>query len=128
MQNTVVAHCLDGTLVKGVTNNFFPNKPSFHVVDRDSGERREITIADLKAVFFVKDFDGDPERREQADVDRTGFGKKMRVEFGDGETLVGYCQGYSPNRPGFFVFPSDPDSNNDRIFIVTAATRSAEFI
>jgi hypothetical protein len=128
MQNTVVAHFRDGTLVKGVTNNFFPNKPGFHVVEHDSGARREIATTDLKAIFFVKDFAGDAERDERSDIERTGFGKKMRVEFEDGETLVGYCQGYSPDRPGFFLFPADPGSNNDRIFVVTAATRSAAFI
>ena len=128
MQNTVVAHFRDGTLVKGVTNNFFPNKPGFHVVDKDSGARHEIATADLKAIFFVKDFAGDATRDERNDVDRTGFGKKMRVEFDDGETLVGYCQGYSPNRPGFFLFPADPGSNNDRVFVVTAATRAAAFV
>jgi hypothetical protein len=128
MQNTVVARYPDGTLVKGVTNNFFPNKSTFHIEDRGSGERREITTAELKAVFFVKDFEGDSTRDDRADVDRTGFGRKMQVEFQDGETMVGFCQAYAANRPGFFLFPADPESNNDRVFIVAKAVRSAEFV
>jgi hypothetical protein len=128
MQNTVVVHIPGGTLLKGVTNNFFPNKDKFHLADKDTGEVREIPVAGLKAVFFVKDFAGDPNYREQADVVRTGLGKKIQVDFNDGETLVGYSQGYSSNRPGFFMFPADPESNNDRVYVFTAATRAVCFL
>lgn len=128
MRNTVVVHFPGGTLLKGVTNNFFPNKDRFHLTDKDTGEVREIPLAGLKAVFFVKAFEGDRNYQERTDVERIGLGKKIQVDFEDGETLVGYCQGYAPSRPGFFVFPADPDSNNDRIFVVTAATRDARFL
>lgn len=128
MQNTVVVHFPDGTLLKGVTNNFFPNKDKFHLTDRDTGEVREVPLAGLKAVFFVKAFDGNAGYREQADGERTGFGKKIRVDFSDGETLVGYSQGYAPGRPGFFVFPADAGSNNDRVFVVSAATEAVGFV
>jgi hypothetical protein len=39
----------------------------------------------------------------------------------------GYTSGYSPDRPAFFVFPADPQSNTERIFVVTAATGHVEF-
>jgi hypothetical protein len=128
MQNTVVVHIPGGTLLKGVTNNFFPNKDRFHLTDKDTGEVREVPLRGLKAVFFVKDFEGDRAYREQTDVERTGLGKKIQVDFKDGETLAGYSQGYSPDRPGFFIFPADPHSNNDRIFVLTAATRAVRFL
>jgi hypothetical protein len=50
------------------------------------------------------------------------------VVFQDGETLVGTTQGYDPTRPGFFVIPADPASNNDRCFVVTRATKTVSFI
>lgn len=128
MQNTVVVHFSDGSVLKGITNNFFPNKDKFHLTDKDTGEVLEILLSGLKAVFFVKGFDGDPAYRERSDVERTGLGKKIQVDFNDGEVLVGYSQGYTPNRPGFFVFPADPQSNNDRVFVVTAATRATRFL
>jgi len=128
MQNTVVVHFPDGTLLKGVTNNFFPNKDKFHLADKDTGEIREVPLSDLKAVFFVKDFAGDPDYREQSDTERAGLGKKIQVDFSDGETLTGYSQGFSPARKGFFVFPADPQSNNDRICVLTAATAAVRFI
>jgi hypothetical protein len=128
MQNTVVVHLPGGALLKGTTQNFFPNKDKFHLTDRDTGEIREIPLAGLKAVFFVKDFAGDPNYQERVDGERSGLGKRIQVNFKDGETLVGYSQGYTPNRPGFFVFPADPESNNDRIFVLTAATVSVRFL
>lgn len=128
MRNTVVAHFPGGALLKGITNNFFPNKERFHLTDKDTGEIHELLLADLKALFFVKTFDGDPAYREQTDIERTGLGKRIEVVFNDHETLVGYSQGFDPRRSGFFVFPVDPQSNNDRIFVVTAATASARFV
>lgn len=128
MRNTVVVHFPGGSVLKGITNNFFPNKDKFHLTDKDTGEVREILLSGLKAVFFVKGFDGDPAYRERSDVERTGLGKKIQVDFSDGEVLVGYSQGFAPNRPGFFLFPADPQSNNDRVFVVAAATRAARFL
>jgi len=39
-------------------------------------------------------------------------GKQVEVTFADGEIMVGSTLGYDPNRPGFFVFPADPNCNN----------------
>lgn len=128
MQNTVVVHFSGGTLRKGVTNDFFPNKDKFHLTEKDTGEVCEVSLAGLKAVFFVKDYTGDRAYRERTDVERLGFGKKLQVRFKDGETLIGYSQGFAPNRSGFFVFPSDPESNNDRVFVLSAATKEVRFL
>lgn len=128
MRNMVVVHFPGGNVLKGITNNFFPNKDKFHLAEKGTGEVREILLSGLKAVFFVKGFEGDAAYRERSDVERTGLGKKIQVDFNDGEVLVGYSQGFTPNRPGFFVFPADPESNNDRVFVVTAATKAARFL
>ena len=128
MLNTVVLHFNTGIIQKGTTDDFFPNKDMFHFRENDRGEIREIRLGDLKAVYFVKNFDGDPNYQERDDVARVGFGKKIRVNFKDGETQVGYTQGFSPDRIGFFVFPVDPASNNDRVFVVKSATDKVQFI
>jgi hypothetical protein len=128
MQNKVVAHSSDGILIKGITNDFFPNKDRFHVAEDGTGELREVVLAEQKAVFFVKDYAGNSEYEDRTDVERIGFGKKVRVDFVDGEKLVGYCSGYLPNRPGVFVFPSDPDSNNDRVYVVAASALQVQFV
>jgi len=127
MLNNVVLHFKDGVVRKGTTDDFFPNKPSFHFNDVE-GSAKVIPVNSLKAVFFVKSFTGNPDYNERDDVDRAGFGRRIRVTFKDGETQEGYTQGFSPERQGFFVFPCDPSSNNDRIFVVSDATEITEFV
>jgi hypothetical protein len=128
MQNQIIVRFTDGKILKGTTADLFPNKAVFHLKDKDSGILQEINILNLKAVYFVKCYDGNPGYQEKDDIERVGLGKKIKVQFKDGETLIGYTQGYSPNRDIFIVFPSDPDSNNERVFVVTNATGMVNFI
>lgn len=128
MRNKVVVHYLDGRLVKGYTNDFFPNKESFHLSEDESGEGHEVSVSELKGIFFVKSFAGKPGERHREDVERTGLGRKIRVDFKDGETLIGYTSGYSPGRAAFFVFPADPESNNEKVFVVAAAASAIGFV
>lgn len=128
MQNKVVVQTINGEIIKGITNDFSPHKDFFHLKEQGSEEILEIDILDLKAVYFVKTHEGNPNHDEEMDAERAGFGKKIRVLFKDGEEFFGYMQGFSPNRPGFFVFPTDADSNNDRVFVVSSATDEINFI
>ena len=113
MRNQVVVHYGDGRIRKGFAVDFFPNKESFHLSEADSGETVEIQLSDLKGIFFVKSFEGDPAHQRRTDVERAGLGKKIRVDFKDGEALLGYTSGYNPGRTGFFVFPMDAEENNE---------------
>ena len=90
----------------------------------------EVHAAELKAVFFVKDFAGNPEYSEhlEADALHPALGRRIKVVFSDGEVVVGTTTGYQPTRPGFFVEPADPVSNNERCYVVTAATREVSFL
>lgn len=128
MQNHVVIHTISGEIIKGLTNDFSPHKDFFHLKEQPSEEMLEIDILDLKAVYFVKTYEGNQNHDEDTEAERVGFGKKIRVLFKDGEELLGYTQGFSPNRPGFFVFPVDAESNNDRIFVVNSATDEIYFV
>lgn len=126
--NRVVAHFQDGRLLKGVTNDFLPTKDRFHLLPSDSSPTAkplEVLLAELKALFFVRDLKGRPERRELHNFDpsKPPAGRKIRVAFKDGEILMGTTQGYQPGRPGFFLVPADAGSNNERIYIVAAAAK-----
>ena len=120
--NRVIAHFRDGSLIKGTTGDFLPTKKKFTVVDGD-GVTHEIKIRGLKAIFFVRELDGDP-----GHVERKGFfhkhsqGKKVMVKFADGEVIFGHTLSYSRRGLGFFMFPGDPDCNNTKVFVVHAAT------
>jgi len=128
MQHKIIVRFTDGKVLKGTTADLFPNKAVFHLKDKDSGIIQEIDIFYLKAVYFVKCYDGNPGYQEKDDIERIGLGKKIKVQFKDGETLIGYTQGYSPNRDIFIVFPADPGSNNEKVFVVTNATSMVSFI
>jgi len=124
--NRVVAHFNDGRLHKGTTQDFFPNRPRFHIQPADGGAAIEVRCRDLKALFFVREFAGNASRRDLrgflSSPGETAQGKKIAVRFKDGELLCGYSLSYMPDREGFFMFPSDSGSNNLRIYVIAAAT------
>ena len=131
--NKVVVRFADGRMVKGMTADFFPTKDLFHVnMTTDSAEVKpvEINKSDLKALFFVKDFEGDPKHVESNEFDPSHppAGRRIQVEFKDGEVLVGTTTGYQPGRSGFFLVPLDSSSNIERCYIVTAATKEVSFL
>ena len=137
MPNRVVIRFLDGRIERGYTADFQPHKEIFHLVVKDEGAQHgkslAIRMANLKAVFFVKELHGmDKERpvvkRSFTDLkDQKLLGKKVEVEFTDGEVLSGITLGYSPQRRGFFFTPIDPESNNERIFAVLSAVKEIKF-
>jgi hypothetical protein len=125
--NKVVARFKDGTIKKGTTSDFFPNKAMFHLKSA-TGEILDINTEELKAVFFVKHYEGDKDRRDNYSDAVPGGGRKVQITFFDGETLIGYSQGYSPSRSGFFVTPADLKNNNDRIYVIASATQKVTFL
>ncbi len=119
MKNDVVAHFLDGRLVKGTSLDVAPNRPKCHVKTNES--MVEVELAKLKALFFVRDIDGDREYSESLTVDpadmRLRGAKGIEVTFHDGERFVGLTNRFPPNRPFFFVLPIDAKSNNIRVLV-----------
>jgi hypothetical protein len=110
-----------------------PTKEFFHLVPMDAppgSQNQKISVRECKALFFVKDFTGNPQYRDKQDFDpgRTAGGRKIKVVFKDNEVLLGTTQGYQPGRQGFFVYPADPQSNIERCFVVSAAAQDVSFI
>jgi hypothetical protein len=127
IRSKIVARYNDNRVVKGYSNNFFPNKLFFHIESTD-GDSHRIEMDDLKAVFFTKDFDGNKERQDDYSDEVRGAGRKMKVEFNDGEVVIGYSLAYSADRQGFFLTPADVSGNNERIFVLNDSSKSVEFI
>ena len=125
--NKVVVRFKDGSIMKGKTRDFFPNKTSFHL-ETLNGETKTIDVEQLKAFFWVKDFEGNKNYDEDYEDEIAGTGRKIIVKFSDGESIIGYTLGYSPDRQGFFMTPADLKSNNHRIFVVKSASEKIEFI
>jgi len=86
----------------------------------------KILTKDIKAVFFVKDFMEDSKYDDGKFLPTTSQqpGSTLEVTFNDGEVLLGTALIYDLNRPGFFLFPLDPLSNNLKVFVASAYLRS----
>lgn len=129
IHNRIVARFTDGRTVKGTTQDFSVTRDFFHVILPEAGAAPvRIGMAALKAIFFVKDHTGNKDYNERKAFDKVVPGRKLQVVFKDGEILVGTTTSYDGNRPGFFLTPADPQSNNDRIYIVARAVRAVAFI
>jgi hypothetical protein len=129
MRSKLVVHYSDGRVIKGWSPDLFPNKPSFHVTDWETNESREVQLADLKGVFFVKEYSTSPARpHRRYDLNRAGLGRRVRVQFHDGEVIEGYTNGYSSDRLAFFLFPPDPEDNTERVLVVTRSTVDVKLV
>ena len=132
-QDKIVAHYLDNRVIKGYSPDFMLGKDLFHLVLKDVPEGSDpftVNVRELKAVFFVKHFMGNPKYRDKKEFDPNEpvKGRKIKVVFTDGEVFVGTSQDYQPGQPGFFVFPADPQSNIIRCFVVSASAQAVSFI
>jgi hypothetical protein len=125
----VVVKYTNGTVIKGFTQNFSPNRDWFYLTpaDKSSGGAIQVFVKRLKAIFIVRDFNGNPEydERKKYIEGQNPSGVKLEITFTDGEVMVGSASlGYDPKRLGNFIIPADPNSNNIRVFAVSAAVKS----
>lgn len=133
IQNKIVIRYQDGRINKGVTTNFGFNKEFFHLTSVNAlpdTKPTKVSLQDLKAVFFVKTFGGNPEYKDKNEFNgvKMAAQRKIKVTFKDGEVLMGTTYDYKPGSSGFFIFPVDPQSNIDRCFIISASTKEVSFI
>jgi hypothetical protein len=128
--SSVVARFVDGRVLKGTTHDFAAQKPIFHlsVLGDPKARALAIPLGALKALFFVRSFEGDPKHVDDKDIDKAkGQGRKIVVTFTDGETICGFTAGYSKEKQGFFVIPVDQAANNARVFVVAEAVKKVEW-
>ena len=122
----VIARFADGRLLKGTTQDFLPNRPQFHLLPADGSPAVEVRCGRLKALFFVRTLEGEPAHEDlRGFLDapaQTAQGRKVAVQFRDGEFMCGHALSYQPEREGFFLTPVDPAGNNIRVFVIVAAT------
>lgn len=129
----IVLRYVNGKTLKGYSQDFSPAAPHFHIRRNEaagSDPGQQVSLRDLKAVFFVRNFSGDNsyEERKTFVTGKALPGKKIEVTFKDDEVLVGTTTGYDTQRSGFFLFPADDKSNNTRTFVVAAAVKNVRFL
>ena len=126
----VVAH-LDGQRLKGYVFNFSALRDSFRLFPEANSPQAagtDLEIRNVKAIFFVKDFDGNRERKDSYDSMEGAHGRKLELTCPDGEKILGTSEAYNPKKLGFFMFPADRESNNSRIFIVNANVSTVKML
>ena len=120
MLQKVVAHFIDHSIVKGTSADVDPKRPLCHI-QTPAKEMIEVDLRQVKALFFVKDLDGQPtydEVYQATEGDQRLRGtRQVDIEFRDGEQLGGLMNRYPPIGPFFFVLPLDQQSNNIRILV-----------
>ena len=119
--NKVVVALLDGQRLKGYVSNFSAVRDFFRLFPAENSPHEagtDLQFKTLKAIFFVKDFEGHREHHDAYDVKAATHGRKIEVTFQDGEKIAGTTEAYNPQKLGFFLFPADPESNNARVFVV----------
>jgi hypothetical protein len=127
----IVIRYKNGHMLKGFTHNFVATRGFVQVSADPSASpeaRTAVPFTEVKAVFFVRDHDGNPGYAESKRLDPSGGGRTVSVTFSDGEEMIGTSANYNSSAPGFFVHPADPESNNERVFIVAASVRAVKFL
>ena len=100
-----------------------PNSPEiFRVRLLDSNRVEEVSVKDVKAIFYVNTFDGDSGHKQLNFHTRAPIvhGIWMRLQFRDGEVMEGivYNSIHYLVDPGFFLLPTDPGSNNKLVYVL----------
>lgn len=121
----VVVRRLDGELIKGFVDPACYLRPNgIEMLDRE-GRALIVPLAEIKGVFFVREFDGNPQRSERKLFQSRPrmAGLWVQIAFKDNEILEGLLPSnlveFGPE--GFSVTPADLYSNNLKIFVPRSA-------
>ncbi len=141
MMDRVVLRYYDGRVEKGYLVSFSETGSDVEIKEYKTERSIKAHLDELKAIFFVRSFEGKPGYREKKRYDRKGItAKKVFIRFKDKETLLGYVEGMLPwdkgffltkqhdRGKGFFVYPVDEESNNIKVFIVASSVEDVTVI
>jgi hypothetical protein len=137
-----VLRFIDGTILKGHIRDFSEKSDELILQELDSDVVRVIKNDVLKAIFFVRTFEGNRQYNEKKTYGiRKPHGHRTFIKFIDGEDMVGFLEGDVPwekgfflNRytvndlKGFFLLPADAGSNNIRVFIFAHAVKDVTVV
>jgi len=131
MEAKVVVHMKGGKIHKGLTRSFDPEAETFYLLPAEGGGVPvRIPIADMKALFWVRDFVGDADfvaRKDFAAVAHSG--RRAVIRFRDGEEIWGTVAGEPGDADaGFFFYPADGADNNVKIFVVRSSLEELRIV
>lgn len=117
-----MVHWQNGEITKGHTTDFSPSAAKFRLAELyDPPKWEEISLNSLKAIFFVKSFEGSFQHMDLHDFSNApSSGKHVVITFMDGEIFYGTSDTVHPDKTGFFIVPVDPGANTIRAFVVNS--------
>jgi hypothetical protein len=128
----VVVRRLDHGLIKGfVDSTSYLGPKGIEMLDRE-GRKVVVPLPEIKGVFFVRDFDGNPQRSERKLFQSRPrlAGLWVQMTFKDKEVLEGLLPSnlveLSPE--GFLVTPADLYSNNLKVFVPRTALEKIDVL
>lgn len=141
-EDKVVLRFLDGRIVKGYLQDFCCDSDALCLLDPDTGDVFSCRASELKAVFFVRSFEGKKDYNEKKTYGiRKPRGHRTFIKFTDGEDMVGFIEGEIPWGKGFFlsshmiksmkglfILPADTESNNIKVFVFAHAIKDATVV
>lgn len=134
----VILRFSDGKMLKGFIKELKLDGDYLFIED-ESNHQLKVRLKELKAIFFVKKFEGDRTHQEK----KTFLGtrpnsKRVFIKFKDGESIMGFIEGEIPWKRGFFlesmkekgfyIIPVDEESNNVKIFVITSSVKDVAMI
>jgi len=124
----VVVKYIDGDVLKGFAGEFYKAKEDFLIKPHNKDKEIKIRCNDIKAVFYVKTFEGRAKYRRLKHLPRVKTkGKPVVIHFNDGERIEGFTQYYRAEDPFLLLIPDDPTGNNQRIFCNQQAVKKIEW-
>jgi len=134
----VILRFVDGKMLKGFIRDIKISEEYLYLED-ESNHQHKVRLKELKAIFFVKKFEGMRGHQEKKTfTDARPGSKRVFVKFKDGESIIGNMEGDIPWEKGFFlesmkektftIVPVDGDSNNTKILVVTTSVQDVAMI
>jgi hypothetical protein len=143
MDDKVVVRYIDGKMIKGYISDFSETSDSISVREIDNEKLIQVPVDSLKAIFFVKSFEGKRSYNEKKVYGISAKkGERAFVKFKDAESLVGFLYGDVPwdkkkgfflskintELKGFYIYPVDRGSNNIKIFVMLSAVQDVSIM
>ena len=110
-KSKVVIRLKDKTLLKGQISNF-STLHDFFQLELLNGDSVMVKLDKIKAMFFVKSFEGNKQYKYKYEDNLSWVGDKITFKFNDGEKMVGYSQYFEVTPKGYFITPADVNGNN----------------
>jgi len=125
----LVVRYADGRMVKGTSYTIDIDSRGFYVDPKDMAADASkpifVKFNELKAVFFVKDFEGNYDDKEEH-AEWFPEGHEVTVKFKDGEVIEGYAlKAYDDDAPRFHLIPKEPGNNISVLVERTSVSRIA---